>query len=224
MRRPDSPVEHFRFVTAATTRSLANDGELDVQFGPSQASLTGNTLTLPTPGSRIDSEEAARIRGEADAVALRRRHHDPRVHRARAPVDEDARAVFDAFEQVRCETLGSQFMAGVRRNLGAALENHCQSRGYAEIVQGEHAPLPEVLRLLARETLTGEGPPPSARRMVELWRPNPRAQDRVEPGRAVESRFRPARVREALARASAGARPGGGRRPPRGRQRQRRTG
>ena len=158
-------------MTAATTRSLANDGDLDVQFGPSQATLTGNTLTLPTPGSRIDAEEAARIRGEADAVALRRRHHDPRIHRIRAPADEDARAVFDAFEQVRCETLGSRFMTGVQRNLGAALENHCQSRGYAEIVQGEHAPLPEVLRLLARESLTGEEPPPSARRMVELWRP-----------------------------------------------------
>ena len=171
MRRPESPVEHFRFVTAATTRSLANDGELEVQFGASQAALTGNTLTLPTPGSRIDDDEAARIRGEADAAALRRRHHDPRVHRARAPADDDARAVFDAFEQVRCETLGSRYMAGVRRNLGAALENHCRSQGYAEIVQGEHAPLPEVLRLLARENLTGEGPPPSARRMVDLWRP-----------------------------------------------------
>ena len=171
MRRPESPVEHFRFVTAAATRSLANDRELEVQFGASQASLTGNTLTLPTPGNRIDGDEAARIRGEADAAALRRRHHDPRVHRARAPADDDARAVFDAFEQVRCETLGSRHMAGVRRNLGAALENHCRSQGYAEIVQGEHAPLPEVLRLLARETLTGEGPPPSARRMVELWRP-----------------------------------------------------
>lgn len=171
MRRPESPVEHFRFVTAAATRSLANDRELEVQFGASQASLTGNTLTLPTPGNRIDGDEAARIRGEADAAALRRRHHDPRVHRARAPADDDARAVFDAFEQVRCETLGSRHMAGVRRNLGAALESHCRSQGYAEIVQGEHAPLPEVLRLLARETLTGEGPPPSARRMVELWRP-----------------------------------------------------
>ena len=171
MRRFDSPVEHFRYVTAATTRSIADDAELEVQFGPSQATLTGNTLTLPSPGHRIDGEEAARIRGEADAVALRRRHHDPRIHRSRAPADEDARAVFDAFEQVRCETLGSRYMAGVQRNLGVALENHCQSRGYAEIVQGEHAPLPEVLRLLAREALTGEEPPPSAKRMVELWRP-----------------------------------------------------
>ena len=171
VRRPESPVEHFRFVTGAATRSLANDRELEVQFGPSEPSLSGNTLTLPTPGNRIDGEEAARVRGEADAAALRRRHHDPRVHRLRAPGDEDARAVFDAFEQVRCETLGSRFMSGVRGNLAAALENHCRSRGYAEIVQGEHAPLPEVLRLLARETLTGEAPPPSAKRMVDLWRP-----------------------------------------------------
>ena len=171
MPRPESPVEQFRFVTAATTRSIARDPELDVRFGPSQPSLSGNTLTLPTPGNRLDREEAARIRGEADAVALRRRHHNPRIHRSRVPADEDARAVFDAFEQVRCESLGSRYMEGVRRNLGAALENHCQSRGYAEIVQGEHAPLPEVLRLLAREALTGEEPPPSAKRMVDLWRP-----------------------------------------------------
>ena len=158
-------------MTGAVTRSLADDRDLEVRFGPSEPSLSGDTLTLPAPGNRIDGEEAARIRGEADAAALRRRHHDPRIHRTRAPADEDARAVFDAFEQVRCETLGSRFMAGVRRNLGAALENHCRSRGYAEIVQGEHAPLPEVLRLLARETLTGEAPPPSAKRMVDLWRP-----------------------------------------------------
>ncbi len=176
----ESPVDHFRFVTAAATRSLAHDPRLDVQFGPSQPSITGDTVTLPAPGARIDREEAARIRGEADAAALRRRHHDPRIHRARAPGDEDARAVFDAFEQVRCETLGARHMAGVRENLGAALENHCQSRGYAEIVQGEHAPLPEVLRLLAREALTGEPPPPSAKRMVELWRPV--LGPKVEPG------------------------------------------
>ena len=31
--------------------------------------------------------------------------------------------------------------------------------------------LPDVLRMLAREALTGQPPPPSATRMVDLWRP-----------------------------------------------------
>ena len=168
---PETDVEAFRQVTSATTRAIAADPELEVQFGPVQASLVGSTVNLPTPPRDLAYEEVAHIRGEADAIALRQRHHNAALHRSRTPADENAAAVFDAFEQVRCETLGTRHMAGVADNLEAALEEHCRSRGYAEIAQGEHAPLPDVLRMLAREALTGQAPPPSASRMVDLWRP-----------------------------------------------------
>jgi cobaltochelatase CobT len=167
----ESQIEEFRQMTGAVTRAIAADPDLEVQFGPVEASLVGSTVNLPTPPRDLAPEEVARIRGEADAIALRQRHHDSSLHRTRAPADENAAAVFDAFEQVRCETLGTRHMAGVATNLEAALEEHCRSRGYAEIAQGEHAPLPDVLRILAREALTGQAPPPSASRMVDLWRP-----------------------------------------------------
>lgn len=167
----DSQIEEFRQLTGAATRAIADDSELEVQFGPAQATLIGSTVNLPTPPRDLAPEEVARIRGEADAIALRKRHHDADLHRTRTPIDDNAAAAFDAFEQVRCEALGTQYMSGVAENLDAALEEHCRSRGYAEIVQGEHAPLPDVLRLLAREALTGQAPPPSAARMVDLWRP-----------------------------------------------------
>ena len=167
----EARIEAFRQVTGATTRAVAADAELEVQFGPVQASVVGSTVNLPAPPRNMDPVEVAKIRGEADAIALRQRHHDEAVHRARSPADEHAAEVFDAFEQVRCEALGSRHMSGVGANLEAALEDHCRSRGYAEIAQGEHAPLPDVLRMLAREALTGRPPPPSASRMVDLWRP-----------------------------------------------------
>jgi cobaltochelatase CobT len=167
----ESQIEEFRQMTGAVTRAIAADPDLEVQFGPVEASLVGSTVNLPTPPRDLAPEEVARIRGEADAIALRQRHHDSSLHRTRAPADENAAAVFDAFEQVRCETLGTRHMSGVATNLEAALEEHCRSRGYAEIAQGEHAPLPDVLRILAREALTGQAPPPSASRMVDLWRP-----------------------------------------------------
>jgi cobaltochelatase CobT len=167
----EQAVEEFREATAATTRSIAEDGEIEVQFGPTNPSLVGNTLHLPTPSRALIKEDIARLRGEADAVALRRRYHDPKLHRTRTPHDENASAVFDAFEQVRCESLGVRYMAGASANLEAALEEHCRAHGYAEVEQGEHAPLPDVLRMLAREAITGKAPPPSATKMVDLWRP-----------------------------------------------------
>ena len=98
---PESQIEAFRQVTAATTRAIAADEELDVQFGPVQAAVVGSTVNLPTPPRDMAYEEVARIRGEADAIALRRRYHDANLHRARAPSDEGAAAV------VRCLRAGS---------------------------------------------------------------------------------------------------------------------
>src|SRR6185369_6728408 len=111
------------------------------------------------------------VRGEADAMALRLRHHDDGVHSKRQPAGQMSRAIFNAVEQARCEAIGARTMAGVASNLGAALEERCRTQGYARVADKESAPLAEVVSLLAREAMTGQPPPPSARRMVDLWRP-----------------------------------------------------
>ena len=61
-------------------------------------------------------------------------------------------------------------MAGVQSNLAAARVEECRQRGFHRIRAKEDAPLADVVGLLAREALTGESPPPSARHMVDLWR------------------------------------------------------
>ena len=62
-------------------------------------------------------------------------------------------------------------MAGVAANLSAALDERYRRQGFDRITDREQAPLAEVMRLLARESLTGEPPPACARQAVELWRP-----------------------------------------------------
>ncbi|MFQ6017142.1 MAG: cobaltochelatase subunit CobT, partial [Kiloniellaceae bacterium] len=69
-----------------------------------------------------------------------------------------------------CEALGMRRMAGVAANLDAALEERYRGRGYGRATSQEDVPLSEVLRVLARQAMTGLPPPPAARRMVELWR------------------------------------------------------
>jgi cobaltochelatase CobT len=166
-----APVEIFRQKTAAATRAIARQPELNVEFVPEAAPADGNTLRLAQPATNLPYGEVSRIRGEADSVALRYRHHDARLHRKLAPQTAESRAIFDALEQTRCESLGTRHMAGVAMNLEAAVEEHCRSHGYADIGDREQTPLDEVVRFLAREAITGAPPPQSAARMVSLWRP-----------------------------------------------------
>jgi cobaltochelatase CobT len=171
MAEPENPVELFKRATAATIRAIAERDDLSITYGAEPAGAAGARVRLPTPGRDIGHEEAAQLRGAADAVALRLRYHDDAVHKSRIPSGETARAIFEAVEQARVEALGARRMEGVAHNLAAMLDERYRRQGYERITEKNDVTLAEVVRLLARQQLTGAPPPPAAKRVVEQWRP-----------------------------------------------------
>ncbi|MFQ5776107.1 MAG: cobaltochelatase subunit CobT, partial [Kiloniellaceae bacterium] len=172
MSEKESPIEVFRRATGAAIRAIAERDDLSAAFTPGPQGLAGTEVRLPLPARDLPAADVATVRGEADAVALRLRYHDQGLHEHHRPGAEPARQVFDTVEQTRCEALGMRRMAGVAANLDAALQDRYRVRGYARAASQEDVPLSEVLRVLAREAITGMPPPPAARAMVELWRPS----------------------------------------------------
>jgi cobaltochelatase CobT len=167
----DGPIEAFRRVTGATMRAMSREPELSVNFTPDSQHVQGTDVFLPLPSRDLPYEEVSVIRGEADAIALRLRHHDTKLHASKAPMAVAAHALFDAVEQARVEALGTRRMVGVAGNLEAAHEERARVRGFARVTEREQVPIAEAVGLLVREALTGTAPPPSARHMVDLWRP-----------------------------------------------------
>jgi cobaltochelatase CobT len=169
-RKNEGPVEPFKRAVAATMRAVADDRDLQVTYGPETPALRGKRARLPVPARDLPEAEVALVRGTADAMALRLRHHDEKLHSRLLPQGGTARAVFDAVEQARIEALGARRMVGMARNLTAALEEKCRVRGFARVTDRSEAPLAEAVAMLVRERLTGQKPPPAAQRMVTLWR------------------------------------------------------
>jgi len=165
-------LEEFREITAGTSRAISCCAELEVEFSADGPLTAGNALQLKAPAQNLPADEVALVRGQADAASLRLRHHDPLTHMRSAPSGEIARRIFDRLEQTRCESLGARRMAGVADNLVAAMEQRYREAGYAEAVERDEGAMPDALALLVREALTGRTPPPSAARMVDLWRPD----------------------------------------------------
>ncbi len=171
MAERDSPIETFKRDTAATARAISKNPELTASFVPAGQGLVGKELRLSMPAKSLNVADAALVRGEADAAALRLRYHDRRLHADQRPATPDAREIFDSLEQARCEALGRRRMVGVGTNLDATLDDRLRHRGYHRARSREDVPLSEVLRLLACEAMTGDRPPPSAEKMLDLWRP-----------------------------------------------------
>ena len=111
----ESPTEPFKRALAHTTRSLAEQPDLEIVFSGEQPSLVGHRATLPHPPRDLNSKEATRIRGLADQMALRLAHHDAGAHARLRPSDPSAAQVFEAIEQARIEGIGANALGGVKQ-------------------------------------------------------------------------------------------------------------
>lgn len=173
----ETPSEQVKRVTAAALKAIAGKPEVEVNFASgneAKVATSGDTVRLPAPPDSVISEnDVARLRGAADAVALRLRYHDSALHRRCRPSGSDAARVFERAEQVRIESIGARRMSGVAQNLAAMLESRCMANAPdpAEPAESDQhdALLAEAVGLMIHEKLTGAQLPAAAGPILEQW-------------------------------------------------------
>lgn len=168
--KDNARTEDFKRATAGTLRAVARSPDVQVAFQPGPSGVVGKRARLPLPTRALPPSEMAKLRGAADSVALRLRHHDDAVHAARSPGRREAKDVYDALEQARVEVVGARHMSGVAANLRARLGDECEAEGFDRMTRRDQLPLPAAFALLARERMSGETSPAAASRILETWR------------------------------------------------------
>ena len=171
MAEAEDRAEPLTRAIAAATRALSRNPELVVSFGGEESGISvEGEARLPLPPGDFEPAALGRVRGTADALAMRIAHHDDAVHARRRPLGDVAQAIYDTVEQARVEALGMRRFKGVSHNVAAMLDARCRLRGYGDIEEFSDVPLHEAIGLMVRESITGVAPPESARRMVDLCR------------------------------------------------------
>ncbi len=175
----EDPVESFKRASVATAKTLAGEPDMDVVFSTDPSTTlssapqkgTKQRVRLPLPSRALSAHDRALVRGSVDAAGLRMRFHDAKAFKRHAPAGDNARLVYEALEQARCEAIGAKAMPGIGNNLGAVLSDRAKRQGYDHATERAQIPISDVMRLLAREALYGAEIPQNALQAVQLWRP-----------------------------------------------------
>jgi cobaltochelatase CobT len=172
MSQKETPSELFKRALSQSTRALAGrEEDLEIAFGAEGPRLAPGKIVLPHPPRVISEPDAERLRGQADNLALKLAYHDNAEHTRQRPQGAEARALFDAAEEMRVQALGANAMKGVSNNLTAALTDAYERRGFARMTDRQSAPMADALALIVRERLTGLKPPVNAQGVVAAWKP-----------------------------------------------------
>lgn len=163
-------VEPLKHSVSGAMRAIAQDAELEITFTKDAPGQTGERVRLPDLSSKPTKYQIAITRGTADSMALRRAVHDASVHSKLSPQGENARAVFDAVEQARCEAIGSKAMEGMGDNIHSMLEEKFLKADLATVTDKSEAPLEQAVAMMMREKITGRAPPKAAQATVNVWR------------------------------------------------------
>lgn len=172
MSESESQHDLVKRVTSLTLKAIAENSELSVNFSQGGAAYaSAESVSLPAIVGDVTGESFTKLRGVSDSLALRLRHHDAEIHRKHKPMGGEAQSIFEIVEQIRCESIGANRMPGVADNLQALVAEQCKEKGFPAMQEQADAPFPEIVGLLAREKLCDFPIPETAKRIVDLWRP-----------------------------------------------------
>ncbi|MBX4335930.1 cobaltochelatase subunit CobT [Bartonella raoultii] len=160
----------FKKALSTCMRAIAGTSKLEVCFSHNRPSLKENYAHLPELSQQPTHKDISITRGLGDSMALRKALHNNRIHMQFAPVESEARAIFDALEQTRVEAIGTLTMEGIAHNLDIMLADKYARAHYQRINSQNEAPIQEAMALLLREKITQRPPPKEAGAVLELWR------------------------------------------------------
>ncbi len=154
----NSPVEPFKKAVAGALRAMAGKEEIEVQFAADRPSLVdaGDVVRarLPEPPRKPTARDIAVLRGHADSYALKLACHNEKLHRKLMPEGLEARKVFEAVEQARCDAIGANRMMGTAANLDAMLQDRYTKANLSDVTDLANAPIEDALAMIVRERLT----------------------------------------------------------------------
>ena len=169
-KRDLSPTAPFKSALEKTTRALADDPELKLSMSGSTNLLDGQTAKIPQISRKLTREEVLLARGNADAIALKKRFHNNDIYERYLPKGQLAQQIYTKLEAARCEIIGIRVLPGTATNLDAKITEDCKVRSQIADVDATDLSIVDAADYVLRQVATQRPLPEAAENLTKKWR------------------------------------------------------
>ena len=161
-------LEDFNRALESTTKAIAEKSELIVSFNQDGKDTNDETIYLPQITKKFNSSEVSKVRGIADLKALKIKYHNKRIHSFYKPKSSTAEKIYNTFEQLRVETIGTKKMKGVAKNLEKAFQEKINTK-YSDVQQKieKQEEMLDTIEVSLRENLINQDIPKNIKKLLK---------------------------------------------------------
>ena len=118
MLKKENHLEIFKNAIISTIKSIANKKDCEIKFGNSSSQNNNEKIiNLPEINKLDNIDDFFSLRAKADSEALRLKYSNSDTFKKYNPKGEMSRKLYKIAEKIRYEKIGSEFFAGIKKNL-----------------------------------------------------------------------------------------------------------
>ena len=163
----------FQNATASTLKAVSGnlENEREIKFSGNSSYLSTKEIRLPQILKDLDNKQLTKLRGEADKIALKLKHHDPALFSKLLPSSDLSSQIFKLAEDARIEAVGSKHFSGIKNNLQSLIVEQYKETILPIPGGDDKEALVKALHLVIREKITKSDAPSNTSISLEKWRP-----------------------------------------------------
>ena len=163
----------FQNATASTLKAVSGslENEREIKFSGNSSYLSTKEIRLPQILKDLDNKQLTKLRGEADKIALKLKHHDPALFSKLLPSSDLSSQIFKLAEDARIEAVGVKHFSGIKNNLQSLIVEQYKETILPIPGGDDKEALVKALHLVIREKITKSDAPSNTSISLEKWRP-----------------------------------------------------
>jgi len=163
----------FQNATASTLKAVSGnlENEREIKFSGNTSYLSTKEIRLPQILKDLDNKQLTKLRGEADKIALKLKHHDPALFSKLLPSSDLSSQIFKLAEDARIEAVGAKHFSGIKNNLQSLIVEQYKETILPIPGGDDKEALVKALHLVIREKITKSDAPSNTSISLEKWRP-----------------------------------------------------
>ncbi|MBG76904.1 MAG: hypothetical protein CMI98_03415 [Pelagibacteraceae bacterium] len=123
MKKTNNNIDIFKKTLSIVTKTISKKKKVEIAFSSEENDFDTKNINIRESSAILSKKDISEVRGNADSLGSQLRFHNSEIHKKFTNKESSSYKIFNNIEKARCESLGSNYLKGIKINITNNIKN-----------------------------------------------------------------------------------------------------